>query len=58
MAAYMAASLVLPESLEEWPDLDVYIKHRRLVLGLMLFCFLVVVGFRSAIDVRAFIPTV
>ena len=43
---YIAASLVLPDSFEKWPDLDVYyMKHRRLVLGLMLLCFLIVVAF-------------
>lgn len=45
---YVAASLALPDSFERWPDLDAYyMEHRRFVLGLMLFCFVVVVAFQT-----------
>jgi hypothetical protein len=45
---YVAAALVFPKSWDDWLDLDAYyMKHRRLVLGLMLMCFVVYTGLWS-----------
>ena len=39
---YLAARLVFPRDFVEWPDFDVYyFRHRRWVLGGILFCNLV-----------------
>ncbi len=45
---YFAGALVFPEAGEVWPDLDsYYMRHRRLVLALMLTCYVVVVTLLS-----------
>ena len=37
---YVAALCVFPESRDDWLDLDAYyMRHRRVVLGLMFLCF-------------------
>ena len=53
---YSAAALVFPDSQERWPDLDsYYMKHRRIVFGLMLLCFIMVLALWRALD-RSFSP--
>lgn len=44
---YCAATLALPNDLQNWPDLDAYyMKYRRPVLGAMLLCYLIVFTLR------------
>lgn len=46
---FVAASLVFPDQPEDWPDLDAYFeRQRRLVLGVIMACNLVVLGFALA----------
>jgi hypothetical protein len=41
---YLAARLVFPRNLEEWPDFDVYYcRHKQWVFGGILFCNIVAV---------------
>jgi hypothetical protein len=50
---YLAAQLVFPMNLVEWPDLDVYyFRHKRWVIGGILLCNVVAAGVLAAIGSR------
>ena len=48
---YVAALLVFPESRDDWLDLDdYYMRHRRVVFGLMFLCFAVTTVLHSLLS--------
>jgi hypothetical protein len=56
---YTAASLVLPNSISDTFDFDAYyMDHRRIVLSLMLACYLIVTALGSSATGRLDIDTV
>lgn len=50
---YLVASLVFPDELDEWPDLDVYyVTHKRRVIGGMIGCNALALGASWALGIN------